>query len=229
MTASGQLRLPSCWAAEPLKSSVSSSPLDARRQPQLEVGVGGLEHVGRAPVPVRQLGEPRPRAALRVVERLLEPGAERLQAEPLDQRLDALGAGAAGRELGAQVGLALARVAHAPGQLAQRLGVEPRGRDHDALVGKGARVGGHAAGLGGADVGVVGAAGGEPDQLACVEERVDHGDVGQVGAARVRVVEDPGDAGLVALIEHRRHGRGHGAEVDRDVLGLHHHAAALVE
>ena len=54
-------------------------------------------------------------------------------------------------------------------------------------------------------------------------------DVGQVGAAAVGVVEDPGLAGPLLEVEHGGDRVGHRAEVDGDVLGLHHQLAAGVE
>ena len=81
-----------------------------------------------------------------------------------------------------------------------------------------------------ADVGVVGAVGREAEQRAVVRERRrDDGDVRQVGAAAVGVVQDPCDARLVPLPHHGLDGGGHRAEVDGDVLGLHDHPAGGVE
>jgi len=81
--------------------------LHARLEAQLHVSLDRLEHVGGAAGPVLELGDAGARAALGVVERLLQAGAELVQAEALDQRLHPLRAGAPGRELGAQVRLAL--------------------------------------------------------------------------------------------------------------------------
>ena len=67
------------------------------------------------------------------------------------------------------------------------------------------------------------------EQLAVQEYRGDQGHVGQVGAAPVGVVEDPGDPGPLLLAEHRGDRVGHRAEVDGDVLGLHHQLAVGVE
>jgi hypothetical protein len=148
-------------------------------------------------------------------------------------------AGAVGGELGAKVGLALARGPHPPREVVEELAVErprpnqPGGLDHDPLVGEPARVRRHAARRGAADVRVVGAAGGEAEQVAVLalglEDGRDQRDVGEVGPAPIGVVEDPGVAGGVLLVEHGRDRRRHRAEVDRDVLGLHHHLALGVE
>ena len=80
-----------------------------------------------------------------------------------------------------------------------------------------------------ADVGVVGAGGGEAEQLAVVEGGRHDGDVGQVGAAGVGIVEDPRDARGVVAVAHGGDRGGHRAEVHRYVLGLHDHLAGGVE
>ncbi len=76
---------------------------------------------------------------------------------------------------------------------------------------------------------MVRAARGEAQQLLGQEDRRDDGDVGQVGAAGEGVVEDPGHARGVLVLEHRRNGGGHRAEVHGDVLGLHDHLPVGVE
>ncbi len=142
---------------------------------------------------------------------------------------EAVDAGPVGRELGAQVGAALLRLAHLAREPLDRLLVELLGLDHHALLVERLGVGGHRAGRRAADVGVVGAVGGEADQLLAGEGGRDDRDVGQVGAARVGVVEHPAHPGLVVLVRHRRDRGGHRAQVDRDVLGLHHEVAGGVE
>ena len=150
-----------------------------------------------------------------------------------------------------------ARLAHLRDELLDRRVVQRAGRDHDALLRERAAVGGHRPRHAPADVGVVGAAGGEPEQRPRLpaplaarhvhraghvhrvpsvhpagpvrEDGRDDGDVGQVGAAGERVVEDPRDARRVLLVEDRGDGRGHRAEVHGDVLGLHDHLAVGVE
>ena len=150
---------------------------------------------------------------------LVEPDA-------VDELVQAGRAGAVGGQLGAEVGAPLVGLAHLRGELLDRGVVEHARLDHDALLVQRLGVGGHRAGDRPADVGVVGAAGGEAEQLVAGEHGRDHGDVGQVGAARVGVVEDPGATGLVVLVEHGGDRGGHRAEVDGDVLGLHDHLAA---
>ncbi len=68
------------------------------------------------------------------------------------------------------------------------------------------------------------------EQLAAgVEHRRDDRDVGQVGAARERVVEHPRRAVGVVLARDGGDRVGHRAEVDGDVLGLHDELAVGVE
>ena len=77
---------------------------------------------------------------------------------------------------------------------------------------------------------MVGAARGKADQpLRLGEDGRDDGDVREVRAAGIGVVEDPGDAGRVALPHDGGDGGGHGAEVHGYVLGLHDHLAVGVE
>jgi hypothetical protein len=79
------------------------------------------------------------------------------------------------------------------GQLLDRRIVEHPRRDDNALLVQRARIEGHRAGHAAADVGVVCAAGREPQQLVGVlrEHRGDDRDVRQVRPAAVRIVEDP--------------------------------------
>ena len=124
VTESGQLRLPPCWAAEPVKSSVSSSPADGRARAELEVALARLEHVGRLARAVGQRGEAGAHAALGVVDRLRH---RRLQVAASVQLAQALDPAAVGGELRAQVGAALGRLAHLRDELVDRAGVERRG------------------------------------------------------------------------------------------------------
>ncbi len=212
---------------------VQQQPLavDHGAQAQHEVALRRLEHVLAVQLAVGQRREAGARAPLGVVEH----GVGRLAAGArLPTRLGELGqalrAGAVGGELGAQVGPALLRLAHARDELVERRLVERPRRDHDALLLQRAAVGRHRPGHARPDVGVVRAAGGEAEQrLARREHRRDDRDVGQVGAAGERVVEDPRDARGVFGFEHRRHRRRHRAEMHRDVLGLHHHLPVGVE
>ena len=69
----------------------------------------------------------------------------------------------------------------------------------------------------------------KPSSRPSAKQGRDQGDVGQVGAAAVGVVEDPEVARPLLDAEHRRDRVGHRAEVDRDVLRLHHQLAGGVE
>ena len=192
VTASGQLRLPSCWSAEPVKSSVSSSPSTVAFRRSSRSPSARLEHVARLARAVLELGEAGAHAALGVVDRLRHRLAQAVGAEPLAQLEQPLGAGAVGGELGAQVGAALGGLAHLRRRARSIASSSSRrGAITTPSSSSVVRVGGHRARRRAADVGVVGAAGGEAEQLAAVEHRRDDRDVGQVGAAGERVVEHP--------------------------------------
>ncbi len=178
-----------------------------RAQAQLEVALGRLEHVRGANGPIGQRCKAGAGAALGVVEHRVGGLAQAVCAEAAGQLGKALRADAVGGELGAQVGSALGRLAHARHELLDRPLVKGAGGDHDALLLKRAAVGGHRPGHASPDVGVVRAAGGEAEELRAREDWRDDGDVGQVGAARERVVEDPGDAGGVVLVAEPRRRR----------------------
>ena len=112
---------------------------------------------------------------------------DRLRAAPFAELVDPPLGQTVRRELGTKVAAALVGVPHPRDELVEDAVVEARRRDHDTLLLEPARVGGQAAGLGGADVGVVSAGDGEARARARDER-----DVGQVRAAGERVVEDPG-------------------------------------
>jgi hypothetical protein len=200
---------------------------DRRAQAQLDVAVARLEHVARFVRGVGQRRQAGAHAPLGVVDRLRHRG---LQAAAGVQLAQPLHAGPVGRELGAQVGAALGRLAHLRDQLVERGRIEPTRRDHHSLVAQRRRIGRHRAGRGAADVGVVRAVRREAELLAVVVERGrDDRDVGQVRAAAVGVVEHPRDVRGVLLSEHGLDRRRHRAEVHGDVLGLHHHPSPRVE
>jgi hypothetical protein len=76
----------------------------------------------------------------------------------------------------------------------------------------------------------VGPARGEPEQLLLLsEDGADQRHVGQVGSAPVRIVEDPALPASLLLVQHGRDRVWHRAEVDGNVLGLHHQLSARVE
>ena len=211
---------------------VQQQPLavDLGPHAQHQVAVRRLEHVLTVQLAVGQRRDAGTCATLGVVEHGIGRRAQAFGADALGELDQALRAGAVGGELGAQVGPALVRLAHARDELLERRLVERPRRDHDALLLQRAAVGRHRARHARSDVGMVRAAGGEAEQrLARCEHRRDDRDVRQVGAAGERVVEDPRDARRVFCCEHRGHGRRHRAEMHRDVLRLHHHLPVAVE
>ena len=228
MTASGQLRLPSCWSAVPVKSSVSASAGDGARaarsagrpraprarprrvrSPSAEVGEAGA---GAPLGVVEDLGERR-RAASSAPTRScssVEPAAPR-PARPPAGRAGRRGAGRGGAS--ARLSSAIASSSRTRGSITTpssasvRLsaGIEPGvGPPTSAWW---ARLAANAI------------------SAVAGEHRGDHGDVGQVGAAAVRVVEDPRALRGVVLVEDRGDRGRHRPEVHGDVLGLHHHLA----
>ncbi len=93
-------------------------------------------------------------------------------------------------------------------------------------------VGRHRARRDAADVGMVGARGGEEEQAAVVEDGHHHRNVGQVGATVIGVVEgvDVALAHLVAPeLQDRAHRFAHRAQVDRHVRGIGDQVAVGVE
>ena len=127
MTASGQLRLPSCWAALPAKSSGSSSPSTvAVSRSSRSPSRASSTSVGLVP-PSSSASIAGARAALGVVEHLVDRLARSARAAAVGELGQPPRAGAVGGELGAQVGAALGGLAHLGGQLVDRGVVEPRG------------------------------------------------------------------------------------------------------
>ena len=104
VTASGQLRLPACWAALPAKSSTRRSPSTLGAQAQLQIALGRLEHVARLAHAVAERRQAGARAPLAVVEHLVGALAQPLGPEARGELAEALGADAVGRQLRAQVG-----------------------------------------------------------------------------------------------------------------------------
>ena len=213
---------------------VEQQPLALHRgaQAQHEVALDRLQHVLRHMHPVGERRQAGAGAPLGVVEHGVEPLAQPRDPDALRELAQALRADPVGGELGAQVGAALLRLAHARDEPLDLLRRGRAGGDHDALLRERAGIGGHRPGHAPAHVGVVGARDGEPDQRR--RRRVDkHGgderDVRQVGAPGEGVVEHPRAALRVILAEHGGDGGGHRAEVHGDVLGLHHHLPARVE
>ena len=196
VTESGQLRLPSTCGSVPAKSRRRVSPAivasSRRRRSRSAPSAVGLEHVLGAVAAVGQRGEGGAGAALGVGEDLAHPGAQRLRPRALGAaRPRRQGADPVRRLLGAEVGEALARVAHLRRQPLQRLRGGAGRRDHHALLVEAAGEGGHRRPASGRRRRHGGRGRRRSRQLAIDEDGGDEGDVGQVGAAAVGVVEDP--------------------------------------
>jgi hypothetical protein len=198
---------------------------------------GILEHVLERRPPRRETAHERARQPLGPVHQLAGAAPQLVLAVLGREREQALLPDAVGGPLRQQVALALGRTAHVGEDEGQGLALERAGahqvqrRDAQALAVDvlGAR---HRAGDGAAHVGVVRAVGAEEirPRAPGQEHGRDDGQVGQVRAAAVGIVEQHGvarshrhalDRGLDA---HRRR-----AQVDRQVRGLADHAPAAVE
>ncbi len=191
-----------------------------------EIPFPRLEYVLRPVLAVLELPQAGAGAALGVIERFVERPAEGRGAHPGVELLGAQDADPACRQLRPQIRPPLLGAAHHLAQLDDRCLVEHAGLDHHTLVGQSPAVGRHRARSWPSDVGVMGAAGGEGDQLALREDRGDDRDVRQVRATAVGIVEHPrAPRGMILLQDGRHRGR-HRPEVNRDVLGLHHHLPA---
>ena len=206
--------------------------LDRRGEREVEIALGGLEHVlgaSRSRRRLLELAQARARAPLRIVDD--RPGrlAKRRRSHPVRELDESASADAVGRQLRAQVGPALRGLAHLGDDALERSVVEDLRRDHDALLLEAVAVGRHRPRPAAAHVGVMSAARGETQQAPALEDGRYDGDVGQVRPAGERVVEDVGAPLAVLLAEDCRDGVRHRSEVDGDVLRLHHHLAVGVE
>ena len=196
VTESGQLRLPSTWGPCRVKSSVRLVALDRRRDPQADVALLAprvvLEHVLGLVGAVGKLGERGPGAALRVVEDLRHPGAQQVDAVALGELEQAPLADQVGGSLGAQVGKPLARVAHLarPGAPARSSSARVGGITTPSSSSR-VEPAGIPAGVGPPTSAWWARLAAKPSSSPAGEDRRDQGDVGQVGAAPVGVVEDP--------------------------------------
>ena len=197
---------------------------DRDRDAELQLAVRGLEQLRRLVAAVGERGDPGPDAPLRVGDELAHRSGDLVAAAARAQLRNPPGAEPLRGELSAQVAAPLVRVPHLRHERVQRRLVEQCGRDHDALLGERARVGGHAPRHRSAHVGVVRPRGGEAE-LRPRDER----DVGQMRAAGVGVVEDEDVVGAWVAGDHRGDRRGHRAQVHRNVLGLGDHPAGRIE
>ncbi len=190
----------------------------------LELAVERLEVVDRLPASVGKPPDRRADHPLRVGEELVHGGRHGLRATPLAQLGQAPLGQPMRRELRPQVAAALVRVAHVGEHQRQHLVVQADGRDDQPLLEELARLGGEARRLHPAHVRVVRARDGE-----AARDTRDEGDVGEVRAAGVRVVDREDLARRRVAGHHRGDRLGHRAEVHGDVLGLRDHPARIVE
>ena len=198
VTASGQLRLPACCGALPVKSRTSAVAVDGR-------GAGAARgrrrrppgRRGRARVAVRQRGQAGARAALGVVEHVVERAAQRRPARaapassPRRPRPTRFAASCARRSARRSPGWRICATSSSTARL-----VEDARRDHDALLVERLRSRPASSPACGPPTSAWWARlAANPSSVAAGERRGDHGDVRQVRAAGVRVVEDPGAPG----------------------------------
>ena len=116
---------------------------DNRPQAQLEIAIGGLEHVHRAAYTVGQRGDACPRAALGVIQHRVGRGPQPCGAVAARELGEAQRPEAVGGQLRAQVRAPLSRLAHLRDDLLDRLLADHAWMDHDALLAQAAAVGRH--------------------------------------------------------------------------------------
>ena len=122
---------------------------------ELDVALECLEDVVRFVASVWEGGDAGAHAALRVRVELVHRRHDAVVPTPRAELGDTLLREPVRGELGSQVAAALFGVPHLRHERRDHLVVEPGRRDHDALFGQRARIGGHRAGLAAAHVGVV--------------------------------------------------------------------------
>ncbi len=196
VTASGQLRLPSCCGALPAKSSSSRSPSSDRAQAQQRGRPRGASSTSSASqLAVGQRGQAGARAPLGVVEHGVGRLAQALGAEARGE----LARGAARRCGWRPAARAGRRGARPAGASARRA---PRSRARRAAAARSRRPPPRSGGCRRASSRARAPPtsawwarlAAKPISAPAGEHRRDHGDVGQVRAAGERVVEDPRDA-----------------------------------
>jgi glycosyltransferase involved in cell wall biosynthesis len=163
-------------------TGTSAPAPDCDGHTELELVVRRLEQLARLVATVRKRGDAGPDPPLGVRDELAHRGDDLVPAAPDAELCHPRGAEPLCRELGAQVATALVGVPHLCDEGVERDVVEPRRRDHDALLGERARVGRHAPRHAAAHVGVV-----RPRRGEAELRPGDEGDVRQVRAACVRV------------------------------------------
>ena len=83
VTASGQLRLPPCCGALPLKSRISRSPATVARRRSAQIALRGLERILGAALAVRERRHARAGAPLGVVEHRAAGVVQPSRSDPL--------------------------------------------------------------------------------------------------------------------------------------------------
>ena len=192
MTESGQLRLPSCWGVG--AGEVERQPVAGDRRPQHDpqVAVARLEHVLGACARRRRASRGGACAALGVVEHLIECAARRLgptrrASSPVAGRRPV------GGELRAKIGAPLGAAA-ASGATSRAIAASSQAPWGSITTPSSSSVrlsAGIEPGVGPPTSAWWARVAANPISCAVGEHGRDHGDVGQVGAAAVRVVEDP--------------------------------------
>ena len=164
-----------------------------------------------------------------------EPRRIALAATLRDELGQALQAGAYRAQLRRDVAVRLAGVARRAGDAIEDRTIQRAATDqvdglddHPLLVEP--RRHRHRAGRLGANIRVMGAVGDEGGELTADVQRRDEGDVRQVGAPEERIVEDHHVAGRPGqATDDVPHGKGHAAQVDRDVGRLRAQPAGRIE
>ena len=232
VTASGQLRLPSCWSAEPVKSRVSSSPAIVAVRRSSRSSSSAASSTSRASMRRR----PRARSGRRACAARRSPRSR--PSRRAGRRAPSRSRSSTSRFAPVRLAASWARRSArrcagwriSDGEPLDRVVVEPLRGDHHALVLERAwSRPASSPGVGPPTSAWWARLAAKPSSSPSSNTGVIDGDVGQVGAAGERVVEHPRRPGGVVLADHRRDRGGHRAEVDRDVLGLHDHLALGVE
>ena len=169
---------------------------------------------------------------------LFHGGQQRAGAVAVQQFGDAFGGDHHRADLGVEVAQEILRLAHVGREHLQDVVpgnapvIQLQGRDADALLeylgGPGVIPAVGAA----AHVAVMGAVHGVEQQASLVKYGPDDGDVGQVAAAEIGVVQDEQVAfghGIPEIVPHRRSGHRQGADMHRDALSLGHQLAIGVQ
>ena len=197
---------------------------DRHGRSELEQAGRSLERIGGFVAPVRQDPDSGTHDALGVREELFHRGgdccAATLRAELVDPAFGQM----MRSKLRPKVPAALVRVPHLRNETLQRRAVEARRRNDDAFLRESLGSRGEASRLRSPHVRVVRTG----DRVSEHRSRDDR-EVREVRPACIGIVEDPRLPWSRIVSPHGGDGFRHRAEVHRDVLGLGHHAAGLVE